>query len=65
MKTIVLGDIHGRNVWKDIVFQEEADRVIFMDEGRIVEDCSKDEFFAHPENRKPRTREFLEKILTH
>jgi glutamate/aspartate transport system ATP-binding protein len=32
-----------------------ADRVIFMDEGRIVEDCSKDEFFAHPENRKPRT----------
>ena len=42
-----------------------ADRVIFMDEGRIVEDCSKDEFFAHPENRKPRTREFLEKILTH
>ena len=30
MKTIVLGDIHGRNVWKDIVFQEEADRVIFI-----------------------------------
>ena len=30
MKTIVLGDIHGRNVWKDIVFQEQADRVIFI-----------------------------------
>jgi len=42
-----------------------SDRVIFMDEGKIVEDCSKDEFFAHPENRKPRTREFLDKILSH
>lgn len=42
-----------------------SDRVIFMDAGRIVEDCSKDEFFAHPENRKPRTREFLDKILSH
>ena len=42
-----------------------ADRVIFMDEGRIVEDCSKDEFFNHPENRQPRTKEFLNKILQH
>ncbi len=42
-----------------------SDRVIFMDAGKIVEDCSKDEFFAHPENRKPRTREFLDKILSH
>ena len=30
MKTIVLGDIHGRSVWKDIVAQEKADRVIFI-----------------------------------
>ena len=30
MRTIILGDTHGRNVWKDIVFQEEADRVIFI-----------------------------------
>jgi len=43
-----------------------ANRVIFMDiGGRILEDCSKDEFFAHPENRQPRTREFLNKILSH
>ena len=43
-----------------------ANRVIFMDVGgRILEDCSKDEFFAHPENRQPRTREFLDKILGH
>ena len=30
MKTIVLGDTHGRNIWKDIVAQEKADRVIFI-----------------------------------
>jgi len=30
MKTIVLGDIHGRSIWKDIVAQEKADRVIFI-----------------------------------
>jgi hypothetical protein len=38
--------------------------VIFMDVGgRILEDCSKDEFFSHPENRQPRTKDFLNKIL--
>jgi glutamate/aspartate transport system ATP-binding protein len=43
-----------------------ADRVIFMDVGgRILEDCSADEFFNHPQNRQPRTREFLDKILQH
>ena len=41
-------------------------RVIFMDiGGRILEDCTKDEFFNHPENRQERTREFLNKILQH
>jgi glutamate/aspartate transport system ATP-binding protein len=43
-----------------------ANRVIFIDVGgRILEDCSKDEFFNHPENRQPRTKEFLNKILQH
>ncbi len=43
-----------------------ANRVIFIDVGgRILEDCAKDEFFGHPENRQPRTREFLNKILGH
>ena len=43
-----------------------ANRVIFIDVGgRILEDCSKDEFFGHPENRQPRTKEFLSKILQH
>ena len=38
-------------------------RVIFMDQGRIVEDCSREEFFANPELRSPRAKEFLSKIL--
>ncbi len=41
-------------------------RVIFMDVGgKILEDCSTDEFFQHPENRQPRTKDFLNKILAH
>ncbi|PZQ63487.1 MAG: amino acid ABC transporter ATP-binding protein [Variovorax paradoxus] len=43
-----------------------ASRVIFIDVGgRILEDCSKEEFFGHPENRQPRTKDFLNKILQH
>ncbi len=43
-----------------------ANRVIFIDVGgHILEDCSKDEFFNHPENRQPRTKDFLSKILQH
>ena len=43
-----------------------ASRVIFIDVGgHILEDCSKDEFFNHPENRQPRTKDFLSKILQH
>jgi glutamate/aspartate transport system ATP-binding protein len=38
-------------------------RVIFMDQGRIVDDCGKEEFFANPELRSPRAKEFLSKIL--
>ncbi|MCU0773483.1 MAG: amino acid ABC transporter ATP-binding protein [Ideonella sp.] len=40
-------------------------RVIFMDQGRIVEDCTKDQFFDDPEARTPRAKEFLSKILQH
>jgi|TARA_B100001971_G_scaffold144396_1_gene133572 glutamate/aspartate transport system ATP-binding protein len=40
-----------------------AHRVIFMDEGRIEEDCSKDDFFGG--DRGERAQEFLSKILTH
>ena len=40
-----------------------AHRVIFMDQGRIVEDANKDEFFSTP--RSERAQLFLSKILNH
>ncbi len=38
-------------------------RVIFMDQGRIIEDCPKDDFFGNPANRSHRANDFLSKIL--
>lgn len=38
-----------------------ANRVIFMDQGLIVEDCTKEEFFGSP--RSDRARDFLSKII--
>ena len=40
-----------------------ADRVIFMDQGNIVEDCTKEDFFGTP--RSDRAQLFLSKILGH
>ncbi len=40
-----------------------ANRVIFMDQGRIVEDATKDDFFGQP--RSERAQQFLAKILHH
>ena len=42
-----------------------AHRVIFMDGGKIVEDCTRDEFFGDPAARSPRAKDFLSKILQH
>ncbi|WP_439860415.1 amino acid ABC transporter ATP-binding protein [Pseudomonas sp. MBLB4136] len=42
-----------------------ADRVIFMDAGKIVEDCPKDEFFGDIDARSERAQQFLAKILQH
>lgn len=42
-----------------------ADRVLFMDGGRIVEDCSSAVFFGEVSSRAPRAQEFLAKILAH
>ena len=41
--------------------REVATRVIFIDEGKIQEENTPDEFFAHPKN--PRLQEFLSKVL--
>jgi glutamate/aspartate transport system ATP-binding protein len=41
--------------------KQVADRVIFMDQGQIVEDRPKTDFFAQPESE--RARQFLAKIL--
>ena len=38
-------------------------RVIFMDAGKIIEDCRKEDFFGSPDARSPRAQEFLSKIL--
>jgi len=38
-----------------------ADRMVFMDEGRVVEESTPDELFSHP--REERTKLFLSKIL--
>ena len=42
-----------------------ANRIIFMDAGKIVEDCTKQDFFEQPENRTERAKQFLSKILAH
>ncbi len=40
-----------------------ADRMVFMDEGEIVESASPDQFFESPKSE--RTKQFLSQILTH
>jgi glutamate transport system ATP-binding protein len=40
-----------------------AHRVVFMDEGRVVEERPPEEFFEDP--RSPRAKDFLSKILSH
>lgn len=41
--------------------RQVAHRIIFMDQGKIIEDCSKDEFFGT--QRSERAQQFLNKIL--
>jgi general L-amino acid transport system ATP-binding protein len=43
--------------------KEAADRIVFFDEGNIVEQNTPEEFFANP--REERTKLFLSQILTH
>lgn len=41
--------------------KEIATRVVFIDEGKIIEEGTPEEFFSHP--KTPRVKEFLEKVL--
>jgi glutamate transport system ATP-binding protein len=43
--------------------RKAGDRVLFMDEGKILEDTDPESFFNHPQH--PRAKDFLGKILTH
>ena len=43
--------------------REVADRIIFMDEGAIVEEAAPDIFFDNPQNE--RTRLFISQTLQH
>ena len=45
--------------------RQVANRVIFMDQGKIVEDCEKEEFFGDVSARSERAQHFLAKILQH
>ncbi|MFC5772642.1 amino acid ABC transporter ATP-binding protein [Ectobacillus antri] len=43
--------------------REVADRILFMDEGRIIEEATPAAFFANP--REERARQFLSRVLNH
>ena len=43
--------------------REVADRVIFVDHGRILEEGSPEEFFTHPKHE--RAKQFLQQVMTH
>jgi len=43
--------------------REVADRIIFMDQGEIIEESTPDVFFKHP--REERAQVFLKRILSH
>ena len=61
MKELAARDDHGRGFHEMGFARAAADRVIFMDEGRIIEDTSPDELFNNP--KEERTKAFLSKIL--
>ena len=42
-----------------------ADRMIFMDQGDVVQDCPTDDFFDRSNNRSERVQLFLNKVLSH
>jgi glutamate transport system ATP-binding protein len=43
--------------------RKAANRVVFMADGRIVEEATPEEFFTNP--KSDRAKDFLSKLLTH
>ena len=43
--------------------REVADRIVFMDQGEILEDAPPEEFFTRP--KEERARAFLKRVLSH
>lgn len=64
MKTLARSGMTMMVVTHEMGFAKEvADRVIFMDHGRIVEQGPPSHFFATDVEHHPRTQEFLDQIL--
>src|SRR3990172_5583781 len=65
----VMSDLAGEGMTMAVVTHEMgfarrvAHRILFMDEGQIIEEGSPQTFFENPSS--PRTKQFLSKILSH
>ncbi|BBH53192.1 amino acid ABC transporter ATP-binding protein [Fluviispira sanaruensis] len=63
MKDLAVGDITMMVVTHEMGFAREvADRVIFIDQGSIVEEAPPEDFFNHP--KSDRAQKFLKQVLT-
>ena len=67
MKALALEGMTMAVVTHEMGFARKVShRVIFMDVGgKILEDCTREDFFNNPDARQPRTKDFLNKILQH
>jgi ABC-type polar amino acid transport system ATPase subunit len=64
MKQLALSGMTMIVVTHEMGFAREvADRVLFFDQGKIIEEGTPEEFFKNP--REERTRAFLKQILSH
>tara|TARA_Y100001934_G_C12092639_1_gene649986 strand:- start:360 stop:791 length:432 start_codon:yes stop_codon:yes gene_type:complete len=62
MKSLAKQDITMIVVTHEVAFAKDAaDRILFMDEGLIVEEGSAEDFLNHP--KEQRSRQFLERYL--
>lgn len=64
MKDLALSGMTMMVVTHEMGFAREvADRVVFIDQGQILEEAAPEAFFAHPKHE--RTQQFLKQLLTH